>query len=401
MDYIILFDDPKARGNLLPFTFTRPVADIRLGILKVREKWEKHLSVTAGTFTEPYLQSKFPYENRPALFINGCVCPDEALVQAVSNLKEDESLWKDGMLLAAFAQDPSWFSVDGIRQKNPQLIQYDGNVRAIQHLWNLFQYNGEQIREDFKLVTKGRASAGTTDPYTYIYNNSQVFIEPGATIKASIINAESGPVYIGKNAQVLEGNLIKGPFVLCQEAVLSMGSKMRGDITIGPKCKVGGEVSNSLFFGYSNKSHDGYLGNSVVGEWCNLGANTNTSNMKNNLSSIRVWNYEKDDFEDSGLKFCGSFIGDHTKLGISTMLNSGTVVGVGANVFGEGFPKKRVPSFAWGGITGFSTFKLKKFEETTEKVTNLKNESFSTTDQKILQHIYEITRPYRIWDKES
>lgn len=397
MDQIILFDDSKIRSNLLPFTFTRPVADIRIGILKIKEKWEKSLLLPAGFFTEEYLKVKFPFKNEPSIFINGGLCPNEDLIAAIQQLKPDESLWKDDHLLATRINNPANFKVETIPRKNA--LQYFNPIRLLTQKWNIFQFNGDEIRQDFQLVTKRRISAGCSDPYTHIYNESSVFIEPGAKIKASIINAEAGPVYIGKHVQILEGSLIKGPFAICEGSILSMGSKMRGDITIGPKCKVGGEVSNSVFLGFSNKSHDGYLGNSVVGEWCNLGANTNVSNLKNNHSPIRVWDYTKGGYEETGLQFCGSFIGDHAKFGISTMLNSGTVVGVGANIFGEGFPRKLIPSFAWGGVGGFNTFILKKFEDTARKAMDFKEEIFEEEDRAIIQHVFDLTRPFRIWDK--
>ncbi len=351
----------------------------------------------AGFFTEDYLRAKFPFKNEPSILINGGLCPNEDLVAAIQQLKLGESLWKDDNLLAAKIASPSDFKEGLLPRKNA--LQYAGSIRLLIEKWHIFQFNGEEIRQDFQLVTKRRISAGCSDPYTHIYNESAVFIEQGAKIKASIINAESGPVYIGKHVQILEGSLIRGPFAICEGAQLSMGSKMRGDITIGPKCKVGGEVSNSVFLGFSNKSHDGYLGNSVVGEWCNLGANTNVSNLKNNHSLIRVWDYAKGGYNETGLQFCGSFIGDHAKFGISTMLNSGTVVGVGANVFGEGFPRKLIPSFAWGGVGGFNTFILKKFEDTARKAMDFKGESFEEVDRAIIQRVFDLTRPYRIWDK--
>lgn len=397
MEQAILFDDSRIRDNLLPFTFTRPVGDIRIGILTIKEKWEKHLMVETGYVTEDYLKTKYRYKNIPSLLINGALCPDEALLAAIQHLKPDESLWKDEYLLATNSVSPISFNLSDVSRKHA--LQYSGPVTLITQKWHIFQHNGEEIRKDFQLITKRRISAGSSDPYTHIYNESAVFIEPGAKIKASIINAEAGPVYIGKHTQILEGSLIKGPFALCEGAVLSMGSKMRGDITVGPKCKVGGEVSNSVFFGYSNKSHDGYLGNSVVGQWCNLGANTNVSNLKNNHSPIRVWDYVKGGYNDTGLRFCGSFIGDHSKLGISTMLNTGTVVGVGANVFGEGFPRKLIPSFAWGGAGGFNTFMLKKAEDTARIAMELKGEQFEEIDRQIIQRVFDLTRPYRIWEK--
>jgi UDP-N-acetylglucosamine diphosphorylase/glucosamine-1-phosphate N-acetyltransferase len=397
MNQIILFDDPKIRSNFLPFTFTRPVADLRVGILKIKEKWEKLMTMPAGFFTEGYLQAKFPFNNSPAIFINGGLCPSEELISAIQQLNPQESLWKDGQLLAAKILTPSNFSFAQLPQK--YALQYVDPITLLTQKWHIFQHNGNELRKDFKLLTKRRISAGCADAYTHIYNESDVFIEPGAKIKASILNAEDGPIYIGKHTHIMEGCLIKGPFAIGEGSILSMGSKIRGDTTLGPKCKVGGEVSNSVFLGYSNKSHDGYLGNSVVGEWCNLGANTNVSNLKNNHSPIRVWDYGKGGYEETGLQFCGSFIGDHAKFGISTMLNSGTVVGVGANVFGDGFPRKLIPSFAWGGAEGFNTFTLRKFEETARKAMEFKGEDFDELDRVIIQRVFDLTRPYRIWEK--
>ncbi len=397
MDQVVLFDDPKIRANLLPFTFTRPVGEIRVGILRITEKWERHLSLPSGFLTQPYMKDQYTLRDVPSIVVNGALCPSLELVDAVQGLVSGQSLWKNDIFLAAHVASPSGFKPDLLSKKHFQL--FEGEASLISRNWHIFQLNGREIKSDFELVTKRRISTGVKDPYTNIYQESNTFIETGAKVKSATINAENGPVYIGKNAEVGEGSVIRGPFAMCDGAILSLGSKMRGDITIGPKCKVGGEVSNSVFFGYSNKSHDGYLGNSVIGEWCNLGANTNTSNLKNNLGSIKIWDYLKGGFDSTNLQFCGSFIGDHVKLGINTMLNSGTVIGVGANVFGEGFPRKFISSFAWGGTAGFSTFQLKKFEETAKKAMEMKGEEFDDPSRLILQKVFEITRPYRIWDK--
>ncbi len=397
MDQVVLFDDPKIRGNLLPFTFTRPIGEIRVGILRISEKWERYLSLPSGFLTQPYLQDRYMLKDVPSLVVNGALCPSPELVEAIQALTQGQSLWKNDLFLAANVPSPMDFKPDSLSRK--QVLPFEGEHSILWRCWHIFQLNGIEIRKDFELLTRRRISSGVKDPYTNIYQESNTFIETGAKIKSATINAEKGPVYIGKNAEIGEGSVIRGPFAMCDGATLSMGAKMRGDITIGPKCKVGGEVSNSVFFGYSNKSHDGYLGNSVVGEWCNLGANTNASNLKNNLGAIRVWDYLKGGFDNTDLQFCGSFIGDHVKLGISTMLNSGTVIGVGANVYGEGFPRKFISSFAWGGAAGFSTFQLKKFEETAKKAMELKGEELDDPTRLILQKVFEITRPYRIWDK--
>lgn len=394
----MLFDDPKSRGNLLPFTFTRPLADIRIGILKISEKWEKHLQAEVGYHTQGYLQAKFPALNGPALFINGALCPDSELVSAIGALGKHEALWHQETLLATYLDSPDQLKTDHLPQK--KTIKYENEVLLVSKSWHIFQWNGSEIKKDFYLLTHRRVSSGTDDAHTHMYNEPNIFIEKGAKIKASILNASNGPIYIDKDTEIMEGSLIRGPFALCENATLSMGSKMRGDITIGPACKVGGEVSNSVFQGYSNKSHDGYMGNSVIGEWCNFGANSVTSNLKNNHMPVKVWDYAKGGFSDTGLQFCGSLVADHAKLGIGTTLNTGTVVGVGANIFGEGFPRKFVSSFAWGGSSGFSTFQLKRFEETAQKAMAFKGKEFTDLERAILQKVFELTRPYRIWEKE-
>jgi len=399
MDYIMMFDDPRSRGNLLPFTFTRPVAEIRVGILKISEKWQNRLQAKqVGFLTQDYLQAKYPVISEPALYINGALCPDDDLVNAIEALKDNESLWHHDTLLASYLDKPEQFQTDHLPQKKK--VTYEKDIQLLSRNWHIFQWNGIEISKDFDILTKRRVSWGTDDPHTHLYNEPNIFIEKGAKIRAAILNATNGPIYIGKNATIMEGALIRGPFALCEEATISMGAKIRENSTIGPKCKVGGEVSNVVFMGHSNKSHDGYMGNSVVGEWCNFGANTVVSNLKNNHMPVKVWDYTKGGFSDTGLQFCGSMVADHAKLGIGSTLNTGTVIGVGANLFGEGFPRKFVSSFAWGGASGFSTFKLMRFEETAQKAMAFKGMEFDEKERTILQRVFELTRPYRIWDKE-
>ncbi|MBD3630220.1 GlmU family protein [Cyclobacterium sp.] len=399
MDHIMLFDDPRSRGNLLPFTFTRPVAEIRVGILKICEKWQTRLQAkNMGFLTQDYLQLKYPAIHGPALYINGALCPDEDLVNAIEALKGNESLWHQDTLLASNLDSPEQFQTDHLPQKKK--VNYEKDIQLLSRNWHIFQWNGNEIRRDFDLLTKRRVSWGTDDPHTHLYQEPNIFIEKGAKIKAAILNATNGPIYIGKNAEIMEGALIRGPFALCEDATISMGAKIRENTTVGPKCKVGGEVSNVVFMGHSNKSHDGYMGNSVIGEWCNFGANTVVSNLKNNHMPVKVWDYTKGGFSDTGLQFCGAMVADHAKLGIGSTLNTGTVIGVGANLFGEGFPRKFVSSFAWGGASGFSTFKLMRFEETAQKAMAFKGMEFDEKERAILQKVFELTRPYRIWDKE-
>ncbi|MEX2593532.1 MAG: GlmU family protein [Anditalea sp.] len=396
MDQVILFDDPALRGALLPFTFTRPVAEIRVGILKIREKWEKHLKLPAGYYTQDYLKEKFSFEDAPAMFINGALCPSPGLLEAIEMLAPHQALWHENTLLAIHIAHSNRFSVEMAKEKDP--IKYEGEITLIHKTWHIFQNNGMELRKDFALITAKRYSMGINDPHTVVYNESGVFVEEGATIRAAILNAEDGPIYIGKNAQIQEGAVIRGPFALCDGSTVNMGAKIRGDTTVGPHSKVGGEISNSVIFGYSNKGHEGFMGNSVIGEWCNFGADTNISNLKNNYASIKVWDYIKGGYIDTGLQFCGLMMGDHSKCGINTMFNTGTVAGVGANIFGAGFPRNFIPSFAWGGSSGFSTFQFRKFEETASVVMGRRGFNFDALEKNILQKVFDLTQAYRIWE---
>lgn len=398
MDQIILFDDPALRGSLLPFTFPRPVADIRVGILKISEKWQKYSGAEISFLTQEYLQSKFPRATKPALAVNAAWLPTEESMGILSSLRPDQALYW-GKILLATAIQPEDKNLSFASERNQ--IQLDREPVLVQKTWKIFQYNAAEIRKDFALITKGRVSQPVGDPHTIVYAPENVFIEEGAQIRAAVLNAEKGPIYIGKDTEIQEGALIRGSFALCEGSVVNMGAKLRGDSTVGPFSKIGGEVSNSVIFGYSNKGHDGFLGNSVIGEWCNIGADTNTSNLKNNYSPVRLWDYTKGTFANTGLQFCGLMMGDHSKCGINTMFNTGTVVGVGALVFGEGYPRNFIPSFSWGGSAGFSTFALDKFEETARIVAERRGVAWSETDQKIIERIFDLTKSYRIWDRMS
>jgi UDP-N-acetylglucosamine diphosphorylase/glucosamine-1-phosphate N-acetyltransferase len=399
MKKLVLFDDPALRGALLPFTFTRPVAEIRVGILKISEKWELFSGIKPGFLTQDYLAEKFPKESGPALMVNGALCPDERLWETILSLSPSDALFYQNQLLAAYTDNASTFHPE--EAKKLVGLPYENEVILIKRPWQIFATNGTEIKKDFAKITEGRVSESITDPHTSIYNPSQIFIEPGAKVKAAVLNAENGPIYIGKYTEIQEGSLIRGPFALCEGSTVNMGAKVRGDSTIGPFSKVGGEISNAVIFGYSNKGHEGFLGNSVIGEWCNLGADTNVSNLKNNYASVKLWDYTKGGFTDTGLQFCGLMMGDHSKCGINTMFNTGTVVGVGANIFGDGFPRNFIPSFAWGGASGFSTFTLRKFDETTAVVMSRRGLTYSETEKEILKKVFELTRHYRIWDKQN
>jgi UDP-N-acetylglucosamine diphosphorylase/glucosamine-1-phosphate N-acetyltransferase len=398
MNQILLFDDPAIRGSLLPFTFTRPVADIRVGILKISEKWHMYANMEVSYLTQEYLQAKFPRNSAPAIAVNGAWLPDTRSLDQLKKLKPNQALFCGKMLLASYI---------GETEKNlsfvsdREIVQLDSEPSLILKTWNIFQLNASELKKDFALLTKGRKSQPIGDPHTIVYASENVFIEEGAKIKAAVLNAEAGPIYIGKNAEIQEGALIRGPFALCEGSTVNMGAKLRGDTTVGPFSKVGGEISNAVFFGYSNKGHDGFLGNSVIGEWCNLGADTNTSNLKNNYAQVKLWDYTKGGFSNTGLQFCGMMMGDHSKCGINTMFNTGTVVGVGSNIFGDGFPRNFIPSFSWGGAAGFSTFTMAKFQETVKAVYGRRGKEWTQIDQEIIERVFDLTKSYRIWDKTT
>lgn len=399
MDNIILFDDPAIRGSLLPFTFTRPVADIRIGILKISEKWKHYSGRQPGFLTHDYLSNKFTKTEGSALMINGAVCPDDELWSEIIELQSSQALFSDQVLIACRTEDSSGFHPDIAKDK--ERLDTAHKPTIVLKSWNIFQYNAVELRKDFHLVTKGRGSLPISDPFTIVYGKENIFVEEGAVIKAAVLNAENGPIYIGRNTEIQEGAVIRGPFALCEGSTVNMGAKLRGDTTVGPHSKVGGEISNSVIFGFSNKGHEGFLGNSVIGEWCNLGADTNTSNLKNNYAAVKVWDYTKGGFTNTGLQFCGLMMGDHAKCGINTMFNTGTVVGVGANVFGDGYPRNFIPSFSWGGAAGFSTFQVRKFEETAIAVMKRRGMGYGDEEKEIVKKVFELTRHYRIWDKEG
>jgi UDP-N-acetylglucosamine diphosphorylase/glucosamine-1-phosphate N-acetyltransferase len=392
---LIVFDDPAIRPDLLPFTFTRPVGDLRVGILTIREKWASMFGQRVSFLTQDYLQEKFPLaESSDNLLINGSVCPDADLFMVVAKMKKGESLVKGNVIIAAACDDPRIFTTPGKR------TEYPGAVTVIDQVWKIFQFNAAEIRSDFALITRGRKSAPINDPHTRTYSPENIFLEEGATVQAAILNASGGPIYLGKNAQIQEGSVVRGPFSLGEESILNLAAKVRGDSTVGPHCKVGGEISNAVIFGYSNKAHDGFLGSSVIGEWCNLGADTNTSNLKNNYDSVKLWNYRKGGFQNTGLTFCGLMMGDHSKAGINTMFNTGTVVGVSSNIFGDGYPRNFVPSYAWGGAAGFTTFQLEKSYETASKAMARRNQTLSEADKNILRHIFEKSAGERAWERK-
>lgn len=395
MNYI-LFDD-KSWDNLLPLTFTRPVCEVRSGILTIKEKWEKYLNVKMSYFTQEYLQVKYKLNiEEENILISGSVIPNISLLNDLENLNLNEALVKDGKIIAVKLdqQSVSGFDYTNINKYNKK--DYTKDIIEITWPWDIFRLNGENIKSDFELLTEGRKSAKLSTTNN-VLGAENIFIEEGAKIEFATLNADTGPIYIGKDTEIMENSVIRGPFALCDHSVLKISAKIYGPTTIGPHSKVGGEVNNSVIFGYSNKAHDGFLGNSVIGEWCNLGADTNNSNLKNNYAEVRVWNYETERFIQTGLQFCGLIMGDHSKCAINTMFNTGTVVGVNANIFGEGFPRNFVPSFSWGGAHGFTVYGINKAFEVAEKVMERRNIKLDEVEKNIIKEIFEKTSKYRLF----
>ncbi len=402
MKNVILFDS-DAREDLLPLTFTRPVANLRLGILSISEKWSKWLDAEVSYITQDYLTKKFPINiSQDNFVINGSVLPSDWLCRLIQQLDFNEALLQNGELIATRLDETQFehlINDEEIEELQGFDVEETPFIKITQP-WHLFTENDLAIQEDFKLLTKGRESQPISETNILI-GKENIFVEEGAYIEGAILNAKEGPIYIGKNAKVMEGACVRGPVALCENASIKMGAKVYGPTTIGPHSKVGGEVSNSILTGYSNKGHDGYLGNSILGEWCNIGADTNASNLKNNYASVKLWNYNAARFLPTEQQFCGLIMGDHSKCGINTMFNTGTVVGVSANVFGAGFPRNFIPSFSWGGSNGYSTYTVQKSFETAEKVMARRNIEMSDIDRSILENVFEQSAKHRSWDKAN
>ena len=389
MNYI-LFDGPS-RNALLPFTFTRPVADILIGIMTIRQKWEMHLGSTTTTLTEEYLSDKFPMvELEENVMINASFLPTAILVEMVQDLKTNQAIFKGEEVIAFYTNDEQ----EEVDFDTYEIIEFTDDCITVEHTWDIFSKNDAAIREDFQFLTEDRTSQPIPKSVNVIAPEN-IFIEEGAKLAFVTLNASSGPIYIGKDSEIMEGTVIRGPFALCENATVKMAAKIYGATTVGPYSRVGGEINNSVLFAYSNKGHDGFLGNSVLGEWCNIGADSNNSNLKNNYEEVKLWSYETEGFAKTGLQFCGLMMGDHSKCGINTMFNTGTVVGVSANIFGSGFPRNFVPSFSWGGASGFTTYVTKKAFETAKLVMSRRNIVFDETEAAILAHVFEETKKWR------
>lgn len=402
MQHIIIYDTKQDFGNLLPITFTRPVSNIRVGITTLREKWEALLPGLYCVETADFMSDVFPCEvkeGEQTLHVRSSVIPTAQMAAEIDALKSGEKL---------VDADGEWIAYRGCKA-DPEVEEddfavkvYGGECRRLGYVYDIFLLNDYALRLDFRRLTLGRESA-VPDASNVIIGNftdadslPQLFLEEGAVVEGATLNLRGGPIYIGKDAKVMEGSCVRGSLALCEGAQVRMGAKVYGATTLGPYCKAGGEVSNVVMTGYSNKSHEGYLGNAVIGEWCNIGAGVNASNLKNDYSKIRIWNYIQQRFMRTDLQFCGLIMGDHSKAGVNSMFNTATVLGVGVNVYGSGFPRVFVPSFSEGSASaGFSDVSLQKFFDIAARVMGRRSHEISEKERKVYEHIYQYSQSHK------
>ncbi len=390
----ILFDD-HLRDHLLPLTFTRPACEIRVGIMTIREKWEKWTGKSFSYHTQQYLSEKFPLRTADDnLFINGSITPNAGLLNEIFDLKTGEVLMNDLIFVAGRLGQEEALGFDGLPPRGYKQKAVKSGFNYITRMWQIFRSNGIELESDFEILTRGRKSAPVSTTNRLI-KPELIFVEDGAELEYVTLNATPGPIYIGPKTLIMEGTLIRGSFALCEGSKVRMGTRIYGPATVGPWSKAGGEITNSVIMGYSNKVHDGYLGNSVIGEFCNIGAGSNTSNLKNNYALVKVWNYATGKYEDTDLQFCGLMMGDYSRCGINTMFNTGTVVGISSNLYGTGYLGNYIPSFTWGGAAGLETYKLDKAIETIQTGMSLHQKEFTSTDRTIIEKLFMLTGLYR------
>ncbi|MGB5990465.1 MAG: GlmU family protein [Marinifilaceae bacterium] len=389
MNYI-LFDD-STRIALKPLTYTRPIAELRVGILTIKEKWDKHLKANCSFLTEKYLQNKFPLTStEDNILINAKILPNNEIIAIVKNIKENEVILSGDTIIATRLKNVDTFNAE--QKEGKQIGELEFN--AINNTYDIFSLNEKEISNDFSLLTDGRVSQKLSSTVNQT-GKHPIFLEEGAVAEFCTLNTNNGPIYIGKDAEIMEGVLVRGPLAMCEHSVLNMAAKVYGATTLGPFCKCGGELNNVVFTGYSSKGHDGFLGNAVIGEWCNLGADTNNSNLKNTYDHVKLWNYQTGRFTKTGLQFCGLIMGDHTKTGINTMINTGTVFGVGCNIYGSDFPRNFVPSYTWGGASGYKEHMLPQFFKTADAVMKRRGKELNSCEKEILTHVFEESAKHR------
>lgn len=400
---IVLFDSEKRHDDLLPLSFTRPIAEFRVGILSIKEKWEWHSRCRCLTLAVDYLRLKFPLSPvEEAVFVAGWILPDKAFINAVKGLNAGHALSIGDELVAYRGTLAEFNTIQDAGTIPENTADYDGEVDMLTYVYDVFRLCHKGISEDYPLLTAGRKSQPLSPTNTvvgdYLLPDGQpaIFLEEGASVEGAIINVKNGPVFIAREGEVMEGACLRGPLSLGSHSKINMGAKIYGATAIGPWCKIGGEVNNSVFFGFSNKAHDGFVGNAVIGEWCNIGAGTNASNLKNDYSKIRLWNYARHTFMRTDLQFCGLIMGDHSKIGVNCMLNTATVMGVGVNLHGAGFPRPFIPSFLEGAPgTGFKDVPLKRFYDIAERVMSRRNAPITDADRVIFERVYEVASKFK------
>lgn len=397
---IVLYDNDAFRQRLYPLSLTRPVSNLRVGILTIDEKWSKYFNSPVSFLSTDHLIHKFPLSDfsGSALIIRGDIIPDLQLLEALNNLKSGEGLVSSNELIAFKTQvsdskELSSFHFNELKGSDYSAINYPHVIDQLLYPEDIFKKNGDEIKKDYAVLTEGRISAPLSSSNRIL--GDDIFLEEGVTAEFATFNTTNGPIYLGENSQVWEGSLVRGPFALCEQSILKMGTRVYSNVTVGPRSTVGGELNTSVIWGNSNKGHDGYLGSSVMGEWCNWGADTNNSNMKNNFKNVRMYDYQTRNYRDTKLQFCGIIMGDHVRCAINTAFNTGTVVGVSASVFGAGTLPKFIPDFAWGGPDGFVDYEFDKMVQTCELVFQKRNCKFDAVERNLLKAVFDLTNNYR------
>ncbi|WP_028295644.1 putative sugar nucleotidyl transferase [Olivibacter sitiensis] len=394
--HIYLYDNASWRNHLYPLALTRPVSDLRIGALTIREKWVKWMGEQVFVVTSEYLQGKYPFHQNggESICIRGNVLPDAALCDTVRELGPGQSLYYHDLLIAVHTEEGvNAHQVVEDLAKGTEAKHYKKPLSIIHFPEFIFLQNGAEIAKDFELLTRGRTSASLSSSNTVI--GDRIFVEEGAVAECATFNTKTGPIYLGRNSEVWEGAYIRGPFALGEGSQVKMGAKIYSNVTVGPGSRVGGELNTSVIWGNSSKGHEGYMGNAVIGEWCNWGAGTSNSNLKNNYRQVRLYDYHDEGYRNTGLQFCGMLMGDHAKCAINTAFNTGTVVGVGASIFNQSTPLKFVPDFTWGGEENSATYELEKMIDTAKLVFARRNRTFDTSEENILRYVFGLTVKYR------
>lgn len=392
---IVLFDDAAWRKRTYPLSLTRPVSNLRVGILTINEKWERWCKLSTSFLTVDYLQEKFPLRTSKGeiLCVKGDILPSESLVDSLMALKQGDILMKHDEWIAFKTDSQFVHGFQGVmtRDFKPTVFKYE--LSRLRYPEDIFLKNGEEIEKDFQLITEGRISKSLSSTNRIL--GDQIFVEEGATVECSILNTLKGPIYLGENSEIWEGCMIRGAFSLGKGSQLKMGTKVYSNVSIGPYSRMGGELNTSVVWGNSAKGHDGYLGSSVIGEWCNWGAGTSNSNMKNNYNKIRLFDYETHSYRETDLHFCGLIMADHSRCSINTTFNTGTIVGVSANIFGVGSLPSYIPDFSWGGAHDFVEYDIEKMKSSSEIAFQRRNQKFDEVEKKICHSVFDLTKNNR------